>query len=198
MGDSEVTILTDPFESESTVRFPRTITPDILVLSHQDRSRFNLEGALGTPFIVSDPGEYEVKGAFVTGVQDPTVETGTQERPVIYRFLVEGISIAFLGQLKRKLTDREVEALENVDILLLPVGGGDVMDSKLAGEIITEVEPRMVIPMYYDLPGLKMKLAGVDAFCKSVVCKRQDMNKLKISKKDLPTEDMLITVLERA
>ena len=198
MGDSEVTILTDPFESETTVRFPRTITPDILVLSHQDRSKFNLEGALGTPFVVSDPGEFEVKGAFVTGVQDPTIETGTAQRPVIYRFLVEGISIAFLGQLKRKLTDREVEALENVDILLLPVGGGDVMDSKLAGEIISEVEPRMVIPMYYDLPGLKIKLAGVDTFCKSVVCKRQDMNKLKLSKKDLPTEDMLITVLERA
>lgn len=199
MGDTEVTLLTDPFESESAIRFPRTVAPDVLVLSHQDRKRFNLEGVQGTPFIISDPGEYEVKGAFVTGIQDPTVDVGETKRPVIYRFLVDGISIGFLGQLKRKLTDKEIEDLGTVDILLLPVGGGDVMDAKLASEIIAEVEPRMVVPLHYDIPGIKAKLAGVETFCKSLgVCKRQDANKLKLSKKDLPTEDLLVTVLERA
>lgn len=198
MGETEVTLLTDPFESETSVRFPRTITPDVLVLSHQNRSKFNLEGALGEPFIVSDPGEYEVKGAFVTGIQDPAIDVGVEKRHVLYRFNLEGMTIAFLGQLKRKLTDREIEELGNIDILLLPVGGGDVMDSKLASEIIAEVEPRMVIPLHYDIPGLKTPLAGVDEFCKALVCKRQDANKLKISKKDLPTEDLVITVLERA
>ena len=199
MGDTEVTLLTDPFESETSVRFPRTVEPDILALSHQDRKKFNLEGALGTPFIVSDPGEYEVKGAFATGIQDPTVDSGVAERPLVYRFLVEGISIGFLGQLKRKLTDREIEALESVDILLIPVGGGNVMDSKLASETITEIEPRVVVPMYYDIPGIKTELAGVETFCKSLgVCKRQDASKLKFTKKDLPTDDMLVMVLERA
>lgn len=198
-GDTDVTLLTDPFESEASVRFPRTIAPDILVLSHQDRKRFNLEGAQGTPFTISDPGEYEVKGLFVTGIQDPAVDTGEATRPVIYRFIVEGMSIAFLGQLKRKLTPFEIEALNDVDILLIPVGGGDVMDSKVASETIAEIEPRVVVPMHYDIPGIKAKLAGVDAFCKSLgVCKRQDVNKLKVSKKDLPTEDLLVAVLERA
>jgi L-ascorbate metabolism protein UlaG (beta-lactamase superfamily) len=199
MGESEVTILTDPFESEASVRFPRTVSPDILVLSHQDRSTFNLEGAQGTPFIISDPGEYEVKGAFVVGIQNPSVDPGTAERPVIYRFMLEGMSVGFLGQLKRKLTEHEIEALENIDILLVPVGGGDVMDPKLASETIAEIEPRIVVPLHYDIPGIKAKLSGVDAFCKQLgVCKRQDINKLKITKKDLPTEDVLITVLERA
>ncbi len=198
-GDTDVTLLTDPFESESNVRFPRTITPDILVLSHQDRKRFNLEGALGAPFIISDPGEYEVKGAFVTGIQDPSVEPGENEHQMIYRFLVEGMAIAFLGQLKRKLNAREIEALDNIDILLIPVGGGDVMDSKLASETIAEIEPRVVVPLYFHLPGIKAKLSSVDAFCKELgVCKRQDANKLKLSKKDLPSEDLLVAVLERA
>ncbi len=199
IGDADVTLLTDPFESEASVRFPRTISPDILALSHQDRKRFNLEGAQGSPFIISDPGEYEVKGIFVTGIQDPSVDAGEKVRPVIYRFLVEGMAIAFLGQLKRKLTPLEIEALNDIDILLIPVGGGDVMDSKVANETIAEIEPRVVVPMYYDLPGIKTKLSGVDAFCKSLgVCKRQDATKLKLSKKDLPTEDLLVAVLERA
>lgn len=198
-GDTEVTLLTDPFESEASIRFPRTVAPDVLVLSHQDRSRFNLEGAQGSPFIISDPGEYEVKGAFVTGIQDPSVDAGQEERPVIYRFFIESMSIGFLGQLKRKLTEREIEALESIDILLLPVGGGDVMDSKLASETIAEIEPRIVVPLHYDIPGIKTKLSGVDTFCKALgVCKRQDVNKLKLSKKDLPTEDMHVMVLERA
>jgi L-ascorbate metabolism protein UlaG (beta-lactamase superfamily) len=112
---------------------------------------------------------------------------------------VEGINIAFLGQLKRKLTDFEVEELDEIDVLLLPVGGGEVMDSKLASETISVIEPRIVVPLHYDLPGIKAKLTSVDVFCKALgVCKRQDANKLKISKKDLPAEDVLVMVLERA
>lgn len=197
-GETEATLLTDPYPNESGLRFPRTIEPDVLALSHQDTSRFNLEGATGTPFTISDPGEYEVKGIAVNGIQDPNADKD-EKRPVIYRFTAEGVSIAFLGQLKRQLTTFEVEQLGDIDILMLPVGGGDVLDSKAAVETITTVEPRIIIPLYYDVPGVKEKLTTVDAFCKQMgVCKRQDANKLKISKKDLPADDMLIVVLERA
>jgi L-ascorbate metabolism protein UlaG (beta-lactamase superfamily) len=199
MGDMDVTLLTDPYENETSLRFPRTVSPDILLLSHQDRSRFNLEGVQGTPFIISDPGEYEVKGAHVHAFQDKTVDAGETLRPTISRIVVEGMSLAFLGQLKRKLTSEELEQLESVDILLLPVGGGDVMDAKLASDTIAEVEPRMVVPLYYDIPGIKAKLASVDVFCKGVgVCDRQNLPKLKISKKDLPSDTLVISVLERA
>lgn len=199
LGDTAVTLLTDPFESESSVRFPRTITPDILVLSHQNQKWFNLAGAQGTPFLISDPGEYEVKGVFVTGIQDPSVDPGERERPIVYRFFVEGMFIGFLGQLKRKLTPYEIEALDNIDILVIPVGGGEVMDAKLASETIAEIEPRVVVPVYYEIPGLKHKLGSVESFCKSLgVCTRENATRLKLSKKDLPSEDLLVAVLERA
>lgn len=199
MGDLDVTLLTDPYENEASLRFPRTVAPDILLLSHQDRSRFNLEGVQGTPFLISNPGEYEVKGAHVHAFQDKSVEAGEKYRPLISRIVVEGMSLAFLGQLKRKLTAEELEQLESIDILLLPVGGGDVMDAKLASEAIAEIEPRMVVPLYYDIPGIKTQLANVDTFCKNVgVCDRQDMPKLKISKKDLPSDTLVVSVLERA
>lgn len=198
-GDKEATLLTDPYPNEASLRFPRTANPDILLLSHQDRSRFNIEGAGGSPSIISDPGEYEVKGVFVQGIQDPGVEAGTPKRPLVYRIVTEGMSVGFLGQLKRALTDAEVEELGDIDILLLPVGGGEVMGSKAASDTISRIEPRMVVPLHYDIPGIKAKLESVNAFCKSLgVCKRQDAPKLKIAKKDLPTEDLLVTVLERA
>lgn len=196
-GDATSVIMTDPFENEAAMRFPRVTQPDVLLLSHQERKGFNLEGVAGTPFVISDPGEYEVRGVFINGVQDPKIDVGAK-RPLVYRIEAEGINVAFLGQLNRKLTDHELEALGNVDVLILPVGGGQVMDAKLSANLISLVEPRMVVPIHYHIPGIKNKLGTVENFCDAVgVCKRQDINKLKISKKDLPADDLLITVLER-
>lgn len=197
-GDAECTLLTDPFENESSIRFPRTIEADALVLSHQDRKRFNLEAVQGNPFIVSDPGEYEVQGVFITGIQDKVADAG-KERPVIYRLTAEGMNLAFLGGLKREPTQEELAILGNIDILLVAVGGGDAMDAKMASEIISEIEPRLVVPLSYDIPGIKTKLGSVDAFCKHLgSCQRQDTSRLKITKKDLPADQLVVSVLERA
>jgi L-ascorbate metabolism protein UlaG (beta-lactamase superfamily) len=198
-SQQEVSLVTDPFETEGSVKFPRSLSPDLLVLSHQDRKRFAVDAVQGAPFIVSEPGEYEVKGLYVQGIQDPYIDSGTATRPVMYRMVVENLAIGFLGQIHRKLTDMEIEELGDIDILLLPVGGGDVLNSKLASEAISLIEPRVVVPLYHDIPGLKAPLEHVDQFCKALgVCKRQDSNKLKISKKDLPAEDLLVAVLERS
>lgn len=196
-GEQSTAIMTDPFENEAAIRFPRTAEPEILLLSHQDRKDFNLEGVAGKPFVISDPGEYEVRGVFINGVQDPKADSGTK-RPLMYRIHTEDMTVAFLGQLNRKPTDNELEALGNVDILILPVGGNNVMDAKLSASIISLVEPRMVVPIHYHVAGIKNKLGTVDSFCDAIgVCKRQDMNKLKVAKKDLPADDVLIMVVER-
>jgi len=196
-GDKSAVLMTDPFENEQAIRFPRAIEPDLLALSHQDRKQFNIEGVAGTPFVISDPGEYEVRGIFVNGIQDPSADQGTA-RPLVYRIDAEGMAVAFLGQLNRKLTDVELEALGNIDILILPVGGGAGMDAKLSSNIISMVEPRIVIPVNYHVSGIKTKLGTVDQFCSALGgCKRQDMNKLKISKKELPADDIIVTVIER-
>lgn len=196
-GELSSTLVTDPFENETSIRFPRTLEPDVLVLSHQDRKRFNTTAIQGKPFIVSDPGEYEVKGVFVYGIQDPLVEKGT-ERPVIYRFMSEGMSIAFLGQLNRKPTNDELEQLDNIDILLLPVGGGDALDADKAADLITVIEPRVVVPLNFSLPGMKKKLGSVEEFCKHLGANnREKMSKLKIQRKDLPAETLLVAILER-
>ncbi|MBD3251572.1 hypothetical protein GF380_03930 [Candidatus Uhrbacteria bacterium] len=197
-GTMSSMLVTDPYENESSLRFPRTLDPDVVVLSHQDQKRFNTKAFTNKPFLIADPGEYEVKGVFVDGIQDPAVDEGT-ERPVIHRMITENISIAFLGQLNRKPTNIELEKMENIDILILPVGGGSVLDDEKAADIIGVIEPRVVIPMYYAIPGIKQKLGSVDAFCKHLgTCQREDVNKLKIQRKDLPADTVLVAVLERS
>ncbi len=197
-GDQKATLITDPYDSETGLRFPRTLEPDVIVLSHQNKKQFNLEPFEKKPFVIADPGEYEVNGLFVFG-EAIKGEKGADPHVVAYRFQMEGMSIAFLGGLDRMLTEEEAGKLENIDILLLPVGGGDRIKPKQAVEIMNMIEPRIVVPLYHHIDGLKHELGTADAFCKELgVCQRQDGNKLKILKKDLPAEDVVIHVLERA
>lgn len=199
VGQTEATLVTDPYGSDSGLRFPRTLKPDVVVLSHEDRKRFALDSFENEPFIVSEPGEYEVKGLFVFGtpLQNGNEKDGKQA--LMYRLEIEGMSIGFLGGVTRVLNEQELGKLENIDILLLPVGGGDTLTAKQAIEIVNLVEPRIVIPLDHHVEGLKKERGTADAFCKELgVCKRQDANKLKITRKDLPAEDVIITVLERA
>lgn len=194
-GDQTSTLVTDPFENEASVRFPRTVESDIVLLSKENRKEFNLEALNGKPFIIAEPGEYESRGVFVDAIRDPNAT----DQVVIYRIMTEGMSIAFLGRINRKLTDAELERLETIDILLLPVGGGDGLSPTLASDLISEIEPRIVVPINYSIPGIKTELGTIDSFCKHLgACQKEDMNRLKIQKKDLPVDSMMVAVLERA
>lgn len=196
-GDQEASLVTDPFSNETGLRFPKTLTPDVVALTHEDDKRFPTDAFTNDPFIIRTPGEYEVNGIFAYAIP---LHSKDEKYPfrLMYRFQLEGMSVGFLGGLNRALTDEEVSALGNIDILLLPVGGGDLLTAKQAVDIIKAVEPRMVIPLAYHTEGIKETLGTADAFCNELVCKRNDGNKLKITKKDLPVDDLVVTVLERA
>ncbi|MCR4278815.1 MAG: MBL fold metallo-hydrolase [bacterium] len=233
-ADTNATLVTDPYQNTSGLRFPRTLEPDVVVMSHPDQEEFNLESFANAPYLISEPGEYEKAGIFVRGVPSSAVvkavKEGDEEDPeadrdeedaekeveeekgeekeskqvggvptIVYRFDAEDISLGFLGQINRQLTSREIETLGEIDILFIPVGGGDVLDAKSAHKIIDMIEPRIVIPMYYDVDGVKEKLDSVDSFCKALgSCARENVNKLKITSKDLPQDSMKVIVIERA
>jgi L-ascorbate metabolism protein UlaG (beta-lactamase superfamily) len=197
LGDTSCTLLTDPYGSESGLRFPRTLEPNVLVLSHQKRELFAMDALKNQPFLIADPGEYEVQGVFVFGTTSQE-EGAKYPFPLIYRFEIEGLSVGFLGGINKVPSEEVLGRLENIDILLLPVGGGDYLDAKKATEVVHALEPRIVVPLAFAVEGMSTSLASVDAFCKEVGGKRQDGNKLKVSRKDLPAEELMIQVLERA
>lgn len=197
LGDTSCTLLTDPYGSEAGLRFPKTIEPNVLVLSYQDRKQFALDALKNKPFLIADPGEYEVQGVFVFGT--PLQAEGAKAPfPLLYRFEIEGMSIGFLGGINQVPTEELLGRLENIDILLLPVGGGPYLDPMKAKEIVLELEPRIVVPLGFATDGCTLPLAAADMFCKEVGGMRQDGNKLKIARKDLPAEQLVVFVPERA
>lgn len=197
-GDKKATLVTDPYGSETGLRFPRTLAPDVAVLSHEDVKRFPDDAFTNTPFLIHTPGEFEVNGLFVFGISLATPEAPSPTN-LIYRFEIEGVNIAFLGGLHRMLTEAEIEKLGTIDVLLMPVGGGGLLDAKKAVEVMNAIEPRIVIPLAHQVEGLKEALGTADAFCKQIgVCTRTDGNKLKVTRKDLPADNVVVAVLERA
>lgn len=196
----DVTLVTDPYQNEVGLRFPRTLSAAVVVSSHDALEANNLEAVNGMiekkpPFTVTHAGEYEVQGIFVTGIHAPKKD-GTPH--TIYRITLEGVKIGFLGAIDRDLTDKELEKLGDIDVLIVPVGGGSVLNKDQAAEVVNQIEPRTVIPSYYDLPGVKMKLGDVEAFCKELACAREDVTKAKLSKSSLPQEDVNVIVVAKS
>lgn len=196
----DVRLVTDPYQNSTGLRFPRTLAAEILVSSHDEEDADNLESVSGDPYVIDLPGEYEVKSVFVFAVFAALAREvkGARLPNLVTRIEAEGMKLAHLGALDRSLTDEELQKLGNVDLLMIPVGGGRVMDPKTAAEVISQIEPRVVIPMTHTLPNLKEPLGSIDDFCKAFgTCRREDMNKYKVTRKDLPQDDILVVSLTR-
>jgi len=196
--DGEATLVTDPYQNTTGLRFPRTLKAAIVAQSHDSDYANNL-GAInpedeGRLFRVTHAGEYEVRGIFVHGISAPKKD---ESEHTIYKFTVEDIRIGFLGALDRKLKNNEIEDLGEIDVLIVPVGGNTVMDAKLAADVVNQVEPRLIIPSYVNVKGVKEKFAEAKDFCKEMGCPTEEVNKAKITKSSLPQEDMQIMILSR-
>lgn len=195
----DATIITDPYDNKYTgLKLPR-LNADIVSVSHDHQDHNNIKAVHGKPFIINNPGEYETKNVFVWGVPSwhDNQEGAERGNNTIFIFQFEDIKIAHLGDLGCPLNDQQIEKLESVDILMIPVGGIYTINAKIATEIVNQLEPRIVIPMHYKIPGLKFKLDPIDKFCSEMGIKKNNIeDKLKISKKDLPADEVQITILK--
>jgi L-ascorbate metabolism protein UlaG (beta-lactamase superfamily) len=179
------TLLIDPPRGGG-VRLPRT-QPDILIVPQavSERELGNLKGDL----TVVSPGEYEAKGIFVAG--QAFGATGT----LVFRLEVEGVLLGYLGSLAKR--DEAAENfLEDVDVLFVPVGGGDVLGPSEASELVSAIEPRLVVPMGFRHPSSPSR-QPVEKFCQAMGVKSPERRaRLSLSKKDLPHEETSLIILE--
>lgn len=197
-GAETVSVITDPYKSDKVgLKLPR-LEADIVTISHDHDDHNDISAVKGEPFVVRGAGEYEVKGVYIEGIHSyHDAEKGAKRgNNIIYRFEIEDISIAHLGDLGHELDDKQLEHLEGTDILLIPIGGVYTIDAQKAVSVINQIEPRIVIPMHYKVPGLKIDLGTLDQFLKAIAVKPRQEEKLKINKKDLPQDDMELVVLE--
>jgi L-ascorbate metabolism protein UlaG (beta-lactamase superfamily) len=150
-------------------------------LSHGERS----------PFVISGPGDYEIREIFVKGVLSAGKLGGEEYINTIYTLTVDNINIAFLGALADSEIPNEArEVLEAPDILFVPVGGKGVLDPKGAAKLVSTLEPKLVIPMDYDDASLKLFLKELGEEKAEVV------DKLTLKRKDLEGKEGEAVVLK--
>lgn len=189
----DAVVITDPFDKESGLLSPRGAA-DIIILSEKNNKLYNAtSGFSGEPFLVDDPGEYDLKGVTVTGI--PLKQEGDEDKNNKPRYVTaeliesEDIRILNLTHIRSfSMKEDDLDALGEIDILIIPVGGNSVMTAKDATKVVHEIEPKIVIPSHYATEGLKLPNDKVDTFIKEMGGKSETMEKLLIKKKDFSPE----------
>lgn len=194
------TVVADPFDHDFIgLKLPK-LEADIITSSHMHSDHNNLNGVSGAGFVANGPGEYEIKGVAFTGVRSWHDDKGGAERGpnTIFTFYIDGVRIAHLGDLgQSQLTDAQLEEIGDTDVVLVPVGGTFTIDAPRAAKVVAQLEPRIVVPMHYALPGLKVELEPVDHFLKEMGQEGvAPVAKLSVSADKLPEETQVV-VLEK-
>ncbi|MGB9743273.1 MAG: MBL fold metallo-hydrolase [Minisyncoccales bacterium] len=195
--NGQVKIVIDPFGEEAGLKIPK-LSADILLITHQ-HSANNLKAVGGDFFLIDGPGEYEVKEIFIQGIPSSYNNSSDERKKTntIYTIETEDLRICHLGELSQKeLSDEQLDKIGEIDILMIPVGGANVISAKEAVKIMSQIEPKIILPMYYHLPKLKFKLDGIDKFLKTIgVKKLEPLPKLAIKKKDILVDEVKVILL---
>jgi L-ascorbate metabolism protein UlaG (beta-lactamase superfamily) len=199
IGNDEVTVVTDPY-SAKLGKLPRNLSADVVTISRRTHPHHDDMEAVAGAFMVEHPGEYEVKGIPIYGIP------GAHEKPepkdyhknTIFQFTIDDVRVTHLGGLDKALTDEQLAALGEVDVLMIPVGGGDVLTAAAAADLVSRMEPRVVIPMHYKMKDLALAAGSVDPFVKEVGAKTIETDKWKVTKKDLPQDETYIVLLSKS
>jgi L-ascorbate metabolism protein UlaG (beta-lactamase superfamily) len=195
LKDRNMTVVTDPYDKALGLPLPRP-KADIVTVSHDALYHNYLAGVKGDFKVVDSPGEYEIGGVFITGIhlvapKKQSNETAAQNN--IFVIYMDDVAICHLGDLSHVPTQSQVEDMGSIEVLLVPVGGLNALNAAQAAEVISLIEPNIVIPMHYQLPDLTVKLDPVEKFLKEMGLSKADkVDTLKVTKQGLPEETQII------
>jgi L-ascorbate metabolism protein UlaG (beta-lactamase superfamily) len=192
-GQEDVAIFLDPFDKSVGLRPPQG-QADVVLVSH-DHPDHNNAGALkGEPQVIDIPGEYSVRGVNVVGV--PSWHNEEKFPNTIFILESEDLRICHLGDLGVDLDEKQLEEIDGVDVLMVPVAGKYAMSPKKIVEIVKKIEPAIVIPMHYKINGTILDIKDEKPFCNEIGnCPREKISKLNIKKKDLEGKSMEVVLM---
>lgn len=189
------TVVTDPYDKSLGLSLPR-LKADIVTVSHNTPHHNYTAAVKGDFKVINSPGEYEIKGVFVTGVQMTAPQkskAGESPRNIVFVIYMDDITLCHLGDLSHVPTQSQVEDMGNIDVLMVPVGGKNALNAAQAAEVISLIEPRTVIPMHYRLPDLAIKFDPVSKFLKEMgISKAETAEILKLTQASLPEETQVV------
>lgn len=188
----DTTIAVNPISKDSKQKAPK-FGADIALVSVNDVDHNGVENSSHgdrAPFVISGPGEYEIKGIFIKGFPSTTSYSGSDQINTIYHVALEGMNLCFLGALgSADLKSETTEALDGIDVLFVPVGGNGVLSPAQAYKLAVNLAPKIIIPTHFDPTSIKtfLKEAGSDV--------KDAVDKLTLKKKDLDGKEGDIVVL---
>jgi L-ascorbate metabolism protein UlaG (beta-lactamase superfamily) len=196
----DVTLVTDPFGA-GFGSLPAGLQADIVTVSHDHPGHNHVEGVGGRPRALRGPGEYEIKGVLINGVATfhDTVSGKERGRNTVYVIEIDDLTLCHLGDLGHVLSAQQVDEIGNIDILLVPAGGEGTLSVAQAAEVISQLEPSMVIPMNYTLGTQGERQDGLEKFCHEMGVKEfTPQPRVTVTKSSLPTETQVVILGARS
>ena len=197
---SYASVVTDPYDSKSVGYRPLKLKADIVTVSHDASGHSHTDVVKGSSHVLDGAGEFEIGSVFITGVatKDGSAkkkDANGSSKNTVYVFDYDGITVAHLGDLKQVPTQSEIETLGTINVALVPVGGGGGLNAAKAAEVISLIEPNIVIPMHYSTPDAKVKLDSLNKFIKEMgLSKPEKQPSLKVTRSGLPSETKVIVL----
>lgn len=194
-----IELIIDPYNSSIGI-IPPKIKSDVVLITHNHSDHNNKDFLSNNTIVIDGPGEYEINGTFIYGKEAYHDNEDGAQRGIItmYKIEDEKLKLAHLSDIGQKiLSQDQLEFLNDVDILLIPIGGKYTINSKEAIKLINDIEPRVIIPMHYKIPGLKIDIETADDFIKEIGLNPEITDEYKISKNDLPADEIKLVILKR-
>lgn len=168
-GAEEIVIFTDPFDKSIGLKPPQG-SADVVLISHNHPDHNNTKALKSDPFVIDAGGEYSVKDVYIEGISSfhDNEQGALRGLNNIYTIRSEDITVCHLGDLGHILTEKQIDAIGEVDVLMIPIGGKYTLDSKEAEKVIRQINPKIIIPMHYKVPGLNIELADDTEFAKEI------------------------------
>jgi L-ascorbate metabolism protein UlaG (beta-lactamase superfamily) len=190
----EATVVTDPCPPGTGYSIGKP-TADIVTISHHHGDHEYVKAVAGHPVVLDGPGEYEIHGAFITGIATHHDSSKGEERGrnVVFVVEMEDIRVCHLGDLGHTPSAEQAEEMTGADILLVPVGGGSTIDGAKAAEVVSLLEGKLVVPMHYRTEALKTTLDPPDRFLKELgVTALEPQPKLSVTRNSIPGETQVV------
>lgn len=191
-----ISVVTDPYGDNIGLP-PLKVKGDVVTVSHHSNGHNNVEAVKGQNYVLAGAGEYEIGGVFISGIALHHVVDTEEERyveeNVAYLIQYDKLNVLHLGDLSHIPDQSTIEALGEVHVVLVPVGGGNGLNASKAAEVIALIEPNYIVPMHYALPDLTIELDDVEKFLKEMgVSKVDEVETLKVSVSDLPEQPQVV------
>ena len=195
----DVSVITDPYGPSAGYGSLKA-TATVVTISHDHENHNNARAVPDASKVVSGPGEYEIGGLMITGVATSPLELGdgTRLKNTAYLIQVDEVNVCHLGALASVLTSDEIDQLKDTEVLLLPVGGHGTINAAQASQIVSLLEPRLIIPMRYAADENQSQLDTAEAFCKEMGLESPTPQpRISVTRSGLPDEPTVMLLEPR-